>query len=407
MLVSKSFRWSDLRSTSAMVGLLALIVVPHARSDQGVLDTLQVHGFLSQALIITDDNNFFGPSSEDDGSLKFTEIGANASLRPHENVLLAAQVLSRRAGGDGKEASPTLDYGLLDYQMLSDQQRTFGVQLGRVKNPFGFYNQTRDVAFTRPSILLPQSIYFDRTRSLALAGDGITLYHEERLDTGALRLQAGVGQARVEDDVERTLGLERFPGSLEAESSAIGQIRYEHDGGRIVTALSAASVNADYDSPNGSPGNGTFQFQPWVLSFQYNEELWSLTAEYAIRQLKLEDFTALSDTDKDGESWYVQYTRRFHHDWQWLVRYDSLVNDRDDRSGEAFAASTGGAVPAHSQFADDITLGLQWTPHPRLMLAGEYHYVDGTAWLPSQDNPDPAATERRWSMLLFQFSVRF
>lgn len=407
MIVSKSFRWSDSRSITAVAAALALGLSGQVHSDEGVLDTLQVHGFLSQALIITDDNNFFGPSSEDEGSFKFTEIGANASLRPHEDVLLAAQVLSRRAGGDGSDATPKLDYGLIDYQMLSDQQRTFGIQLGRFKNPFGFYNQTRDVAFTRPSILLPQSIYFDRTRSLGLAGDGVSLYHEERLETGALRLQAGFGQVRIEDDVDRTLGLDRFPGSLEPDSSAIGQIRYEHDGGRVVMALSAASANAEYDSPPGVPGDGKFHFEPWIISLQYNQELWSLTAEYAIRKLELEGFNAFADAERNGESWYVQYTRRFNNDWQWLVRYDSLVNDRSDRSGKEFEASTGGSIPAHTQFADDITLGLQWTPHPRVMLAGEYHHVDGTGWLPIQDNPDPSETSRRWNMLLFQLSLRF
>lgn len=407
MIVSKSFQWSDARSVTAIIAGLALGLSAEARSEERVLDTLQMHGFLSQALIITDDNDFFGPSSEDEGSLKFTEIGANVSLRPHEDVLLAAQVLSRRAGGDGSDASPKLDYGLIDYQMLSNQQRTFGVQVGRFKNPFGFYNQTRDVAFTRPSILLPQSIYFDRTRSLALSGDGISLYHEERLRTGALRFQAGFGRARIEDDVERTLGLDRFQGSLEPESSAIGQIRYEHDGGRVVVALSTASANAEYDSTSSIPGDGTFHFEPWILSLQYNQELWSLTAEYATRRLELEGFDAFPDSEKDGESWYIQYTRRFNNNWQWLVRYDSLINDRSDRSGKELEASTGGAIPAYSQFADDITLGVQWTPHPRVMLAGEYHHVDGTGWLPVEDTQDTSDTSRRWNMLLFQLSLRF
>lgn len=404
MTASKSYRWTDPRL--GMVAFLLLAVMAgSARAEDKIFDSLQLHGFLSQALILTDDNDFFGPSSEGDGSFKFTEIGANVSLRPHQDVLIAAQVLSRRAGGDGSEASPELDYGLIDYQWLSNQQRSLGFQLGRFKNPFGFYNQTRDVAFTRPSILLPQSIYFDRTRSLGLAGDGISLYHEERLDSGTLRSQIGFGRARVEEDVDRTLGLDRLPGSLEADTSAIGQIRYEYDGGRIVTALSAASANADYDSPGPIPGDGKFQFQPWILSFQYNEEKWSLTAEYALRRLILEDFNAIADTDQTGESWYVQYQRRFLDDWQWLVRYDSLINNRDDRSGKQYEAS--GAGPAYSQFARDWTLGLQWTPHPRVMLAGEYHHVDGTGWLPAQDNPDPAETERYWNMLLFQLSLRF
>ncbi|HSP58980.1 MAG TPA: hypothetical protein VLO12_11820, partial [Halomonas sp.] len=64
----------------------------HSRGEEAVLDTLQLHGFLSQALVITDHNDFFGPSSSDEGSLKYTEIGLNASLRPHQDVLIAAQV---------------------------------------------------------------------------------------------------------------------------------------------------------------------------------------------------------------------------------------------------------------------------------------------------------------------------
>lgn len=406
MTVSKSFRWSESRRALLMgAALLATVTQAHGE-EENVLDTLQLHGFLSQALVITDDNDFFGPSSSDEGSLKFTEIGANASLRPHEDVLIAAQVLSRRAGGDGSNADPKLDYGLVDYQMLSNQNRTFGVQVGRVKNPFGFYNQTRDVAFTRPSILLPQSIYFDRTRSLALTGDGVTLYAEERLENGAIRAQLGLGKPQADDDLLSTLRLDRIPGSLEPEDSAIGQIRYEHDGGRIIAAVSAASAKATFESDTPGLSDGDFFFRPWVFSLQYNAELWSLTSEFAIRRSGLQDFNdPRLNFETTGESWYLQYTRRFNDDWQWLIRYDDLVNNRDDRSGEKFEAS--GLGPAHSQFAKDITLGLQWTPHPRLLVSGEYHHVDGTGWLPAQDNPDPSETSRYWNMFLLQMSLRF
>jgi hypothetical protein len=405
MTVSKSLRWSE-RSAGLVLGLLLLGSSSQAAADAGMLDTLQLHGFLSQALVVTDRNDFFGPSSSDGGSLKYTEIGANASFRPHQDVLIAAQVLSRRAGGDGSDARPVLDYGVVDYQMFSNQQRTLGMQLGRFKNPFGFYNQTRDVAFTRPSILLPQSIYFDRTRSLGLSGDGVSLYHEERLSQGSLRTQIGIGKAQAGDDLRRTMRLEDAPGSLEPKDSAIAQVKYEHDGGRWIAALSAASAKARFESRSPLLSNGDFHFQPWVLSLQYNAEIWSLTGEYAIRSSKLKGFTnPFLNFDVTGESWYLQYTRRFHDNWQWLIRYDSLTSNRDDRSGSAFEAS--GAGPAHSQFAQDYTLGLQWTVNPRVMLAAEYHHVDGTGWLPIQDNPDPSETSRRWNMLLFQLSLRF
>lgn len=407
MIVSKSFRWIEHRLLTIATGALALVFSAQSQSDNSVLDTLQVHGFLSQALIITDENDFFGPSSEGAGSFEYTELGLNASLRPHHDVLIAAQVLSRRAGGSSSDATPKLDYGLIDYQLSSDQQRTFGVQIGRFKNPFGFYNQTRDVAFTRPSILLPQSIYFDRTRSLGLSGDGISLYHEERLASGMLRTQLGIGRAQAGADLQSALRLEGVPGTLVPRQSAIGQIRYEHDGGRIIAAFSAAEAKAEFDFSTPQQTDLTFRFRPVVMSLQYNEEHWSLTSEFALRPTKLGGVENSWVNDVTGESWYVQYARRFADDWQWLVRYDSLISNRADRSGKSFEESTGGAVPAHTQFAEDITLGLQWTPHPRVLLAGEYHHIDGTGWLPVRDNQDSAQTSRRWNMWLFQLSLRF
>ena len=148
-----------------------------------------------------------------------------------------------------------------------------------------------------------------------------------------------------------------------------------------------------------------FSFQPWIASLQYNEELWSLTAEFALRKQSLEGDNLSRNFDITGHSWYLQYQRRMTPSWSWLVRYDSLVNNTADRSGRAYEQS--GFGPAHSQFADDVTLGLQWTPNSRLMLAGEYHHVNGTGWLPTQDNPDASATRQHWNMLLFQLSLRF
>lgn len=403
MRASLSFQWSEYRAPTAWLaaGLLALLPLS-AHGDGGRWDTLQVHGFLSQALVITDDNDVFGASSDHAGSLEFTELGLNASYRPHRQVLVAAQLLSRRAGGDTEDAVPTLDYGVIDYQMRSTTSRTLGVQLGRFKNPFGLYNQTRDVAFTRPSILLPQSIYFDRTRALGLAADGVSFYWEEHTDAGTLRFRSGLGRPQTGSELTRQL----FNGAANdvsaAEPSAIAQLLYEAPSGQWVAALSTATVNLD-TSFGGQAAD--FDFQPWIASLQYNEEFWSLTAEYALRQQSLVGENLPRTFDITGESWYVQYQYRFTPSWSGLVRFDRLINNTDDRSGQRYEQSSLG--PAHSQFADDVTLGVQWSPTPTLMLAGEYHAVDGTGWLPKQDNPEASATRQHWNMLLFQLSLRF
>jgi hypothetical protein len=405
MTVLMSYHWRTSRLLSGS-GLIAavLCISPAAQATEKVVDTLQMHGFLSQAWIASEGNDFFGPSSENGGSFEYTEIGANASLRPHRDVLLAAQLLWRQAG-DTSEEGPVLDYGIIDYQMISNRHRTLGIQAGRVKNPFGFYNQTRDIAFTRPSILLPQSIYFDRTRSLGLAGDGVSAYLEERLSTGTLYVQTSFGEAQIDEDVQETLLLPKSAGDLDSGTSALGQMRYEHDGGKLIAAVSTGRAQAQFNSNANTPGDGEFQFQPTVFSLQYNDEYWSLTGEYAIRKVALTGFTDPRNHETTGESWYLQYTRRFHNDWQWLIRYDYLANNRDDQDGSDYEAS--GFGQAHTQYAKDITLGLQWSLHPQVLLAAEYHSVDGTGWLPHQGNTSQEEIDRYWNMFLLQMSLRF
>ncbi|HEY6044421.1 MAG TPA: hypothetical protein VIU43_05945, partial [Nitrosospira sp.] len=142
---------------------------------QDLPQNLQIHGFASQSWLKSSDNNVFGKSSSDSGSFDFREIGLNASMRPLNNLQFSVQGISRWAG-KGSQGNIRLDYGFIDYTFLSRETGQLGIRLGRMKNPLGFYNDTRDVPFTRPTILLPQSIYFDRTRKLALAADGMHMY---------------------------------------------------------------------------------------------------------------------------------------------------------------------------------------------------------------------------------------
>lgn len=385
-----------------MVGLLFQVPVSRAAS---LPDTFQVHGFMSQALIVTDHNDFFGPSSEGGGSWEYTELGLNASFRPLSNVLVAGQLLARQAGDIQQLNDVELDYGVVDYQFYSDANMTSGVQLGRFKNPLGLYNQTRDIAITRPSILLPQSIYFDRTRKPALSADGLIGYLEKPLNNGVLRVQAGAGKPRMDSQSEVSAFGRDDLGKYSGRTSYIGQVRYEHGGGNLVLAMTYADVNAALDSNSSGAGSGDFSFQPLVFSFQYNQESWSLTSEYARRHVKSSGFSAPYNYEAIGESWYVQFTRRLSADWQWLLRYDSLVTDKSDRYGGEYEERTG--RPAYSRYAKDWTTGLQWRPYSRLLISSEIHNIEGTGWLPFQDASEVETQQKYWNMLLFQVSYFF
>lgn len=393
------------RWVSGVIAPIALLCHGSITYAGPLSDTFQVHGFMSQAFIATDHNDFFGPSSEGGGSWEYTELGLNASVRPFSNVLVAGQVLARQAGDIQRIDEPKLDYGVIDYQFFNDSNATVGVQLGRFKNPFGLYNQTRDVALTRPSILLPQSIYFDRTRQPALAADGAIGYYDQLLENGVMRFQFGIGEPRMDDQSEVTALGRNDLGHYSGKKSYIGQVRYEHDGGKLVFALTYADVNAMLDSNESGPGSGRYLFQPWILSFQYNREDWTFTSEYAYRHARSTGFSDPYSYEVTGESWYLQLTRRFKSDWQWLLRYDSLVTDRSDPSGREYEQTTG--RPAYSRYAKDWTTGLQWQPYRGVLLSSELHHIEGTGWLPFQDSNEIQTQEKYWNMLLFQASYLF
>ncbi|WP_245598979.1 hypothetical protein [Halotalea alkalilenta] len=398
MNVSAQYRYDKRRWPRRLSCLLPLLCY-QADSSLAAVDNLQIHGFLSQTLLYTDRNHFFGA----DGNLSadYTELGLNASLRPSSRMLVAAQVLARRVGDSASDGAPKLDYGVIDYQPYTSASANAGFQIGRGKLPLGIYNQTRDVAFTRPGILLPQSIYFDRTRNLGLAADGVMTYVERRLSNGTLRFNLGVGVPLKDDDVERALGIQGHPTRIDTKASMISQLQYEHDGGRIIAALSTARVKADIDEMGGRRTDGEFDFQPIIFSAQYNAEHWNLTMEYALRK---REFSGLSNpalnSKVTGESAYLQYTRLLNEDWRWLLRYDLAISDRNDRWG--YRQSEVSGSPAYSAYARDWTTGLQWSVSPRLLLAAEYHYVTGTFWLTDRDD-----ASKRWNLLLMQMTLRF
>lgn len=402
MIASAFSRWSNHQACRWLYGAsraMGILAIGTSSVHAGVPDTIQAHGFMSQALIVSRHNDFFGPSSQDGGSLQYTEIGANVSMRPTNSLLISAQVLSRRAGDDNENYEPKLDYGLLDYQFNTDANRGTGIQLGRIKHPYGLYNQTRDVAFTRPGILLPQSIYFDRTRSPALSSDGIIFYDEELMNSGTFYFHAGVGQVQTDSNVKETVIPQGLSGTVQGKNSYIGQVKYEHDAGRIVLAFTAAQANIE--AKTNKEGDSDFKFQPYIFSFQYNAEDWSLTSEYALRKQSMSDWESSPGYKTIGESWYIQYTRRFLENWQWLVRYDTQVNDRSDKNGNRYEQKTNNK--GYSQFAHDWTGGLRWSVSSKFLISAEYHYIDGTGWLPKSSSND----DRYWDMLLFQTSWRF
>lgn len=365
--------------------------LPPFLTDWKLPDSVQIHGFASQSYLFTSGNDFFGHSTNT-GSLDFTEMGINGSWRPLPQLQASMQIVYRRAGKTD-DSKVRIDFGFLDYSFISDADKVLGVRMGRVVNPIGLYNDTRDMPFTRPSILLPQSIYFDVNRNFALSGDGIQVYGEYRSKLGDFFLHANGFYPRTNDpDLRQGLSP-----NLSGQPSWLTRLIYEWDAGRIRLGVTSGQFNAGYQ-----PSSGSFRFSPIIISAQYNAENWSLTSEYAIRHVGLKE-SLQTLANFTGESYYFQGSYRFTNQLEGFLRYDVLYADRNDRGGKEYAAETG--LPAYNQFAKDITAGLRWDITSQFMVRAEYHRINGTQWLSALENT--GKTQQHWDMFGVSANFRF
>lgn len=392
--------------------LLAILGVACATqvSAQDLGDGLQAHGFFSQSLVHTSDNDV-GGHSDDGVGLDLREMGANLSWRPTPDWLVSAQVLARWAGSSD-EGDPRLDYGFVDRTIHADGDAQYGMRLGKIKNPYGFFNTTRDVAHTRPGIMLPQAVYIDEMRNTFLAAPGVSFNGNHYFHDSALEWTVNLITPEVDAESITRYMVTNHPGHFEGKQSWLAQALWEQEGGSWRMGLTLGNVKMQYETtPADILGPGHIALHTSVLSLEHNEEAWSLTGEYALIRQKRDGFMPFMtggalDKDTSVEAGYLQGVWRFMPRWQTYLRYEALYLDRNDRNGRVFSAQSGGTVPAMQRFSRDKVIGIRYDPNTAWSLSAEYHDIDGTAWLPRIANP-PARMQQRWDMLLLQAAWRF
>ena len=420
---------------------LTLLAFSHHASTA---ETWQFQGVFTQGMSLTDENNFYGDSNGSP-SFEYTEISASGSFQFHSSSRISGQALYRHAGAI---EDIDIDYLILDTQFYSDESALSGFRLGRYKLPYGLYNETRDVAFARQSVLLAQSLYSDSQRDLKLAADGLLLYTSVFSDYGQWDVDLSYGNLNL-DNVS---GYPGFPkgGTFSDESALVARVLFESFDGTYRAALSLIDAEVDYHfdlrdfddeldqqmsdleqfirvaAPNAPdisiPAGGTIEEQQLIASFEYNWDKFTFSTEVKLTFTETlfppvmipvpVDITnpfagittieqPIENLDRDGVAYYLQSKYFFNHQWAMYLRWDVVYDDKDDKSGN-------GAVnaPDYSMYAKDITLGGIWNINTHMMLGAEIHHIKGTQWLSTLDNLDPFATEKYWNLFVMTFSYR-
>lgn len=387
----------------ALAAALAAVASPCVNAGQR--SQTHIHGFFSQAAVVSDGNNIAGNSKS--GSVRFSEFGLNGSAS-YKNILFSGQLVSVR-NPIPKSSKPQLDYAIVDIPFFSGDGNDVGIRLGRPKLPFGLYGSVRDVAAVRPGIFLPDGIYYSSgaARELLYSRNGAQLHWNHYSDDYSLTVEVNwLAKGKIRNIVEHLAFGQDLPGHFELEPNYAARFAVTHFESAITSSLTWVDASASF---TGFPLEA--KFSQATGSLQLAQEDWVFTTEVMRREL-----TTSGGRGGIRVAGYLEARRIFSNDWEAFLRYEEFWREIGDRSGREYAAKE--SRPAHWGYAFETALGVKRNFRNGVSLLAEAHYIDGTGTVdvlsnrgaftgPPAGRGDSSLLSSSWSYLAVQLAYRF
>jgi hypothetical protein len=381
----------NVRSMYRVLGLVcvALTGVAHAEEEVAEEQKLHLHGFVSQGFLKSTKNNFLAESK--DGSFEFFEAGLNVQRTLNDQLRMGVQLFSRDLGPNG-DYKVLVDWAYLDYRW----RNWLGLRAGRIKIPFGLYNDTSDIDAAHAPALLPQAVYPAENRNFLLAQTGGELYgYRELGKAGALdyrlyggtvfldlpRPQAGSPISVVGLTIPYLVGA-RVLWETPLEGLKVGvsaqRLRLETDIFDTRDPMMPARIEADIPATLA------------MASIEYTVDDFVFAAEYARWFLSIEssDPMAVPEIEQTNERAYVLASYRVTPRIQPSAYYGLFYVDAGTTIGRASKQHDAAA-------ALRIDLTQNW------LLKLEAHHMRGTASLSSALNDNLPLEQLKNNWLLF------
>lgn len=362
------------------------------------------HGFIAQGVIDVDGSNFVN----ENGSLspKLTELGINGSYQLSPTLRLAGQVVYLN-GGHRYAEGIRIDYALLDWLVFSNTDWRANIYLGRFKNNHWLYSSSRDIPFARPSIILPQSIYFDGFRDIAVGADGAAFKISRSNDVlGNFDFNFSYGANPIADKQTENILSDESQGSVKQDFEAQASLYWQP----VFSPwrFGASYLDSDFTYQANSQGDvfvgGGFSFQTSSVNALYEGEKWEFSGEFHKSVFTTTGFFYPANrTSPTSHRMYVQSRYKVDNQLTLLARYETFYGDKNDKEGENLAQETGGKIPAYFAFHKDTTIGLSYDFSSNFRLRFEYHWFQGAGRLTPVVRPNPEVNNREnWQLWAIQ-----
>lgn len=381
--------------------------------DNGLFNAgdLKLHGFVALGVIDVNGSDFVN----DDGSLstELTEIGFNASWQLNSQFRFAGQVVYLD-GGNRYEKGVRVDYALIDWSAIATENWQLNVYAGRSKNNHWLYSSTRTVPFARPSIILPQSVYFDGFRDIAVGHDGagLKLSHSDD-DYGNFDFNLTYGRSPISDEQEEILLSQLAMGKAQQEFDLQSSLYWQPAFSQWRFGLSLLDSDFSYESVRPEKPDAffdaEFSFQFYTLNALYEGEFWEFSGE--IYQSRFETtgfYFPQYHTDNIAQGYYLQTRYKLTPDLTLLARYEDFYLNKEDKDGKKLEEDSMGLIPAYFGYHKDTVLGLTYDFTSNLSLRLEYHWFHGAGRLTPVVVPNPRANDSEdWQLWAAQLMYWF
>jgi hypothetical protein len=401
---------------------LLLVLVWDSRCIYGerISERIQLNGFISQGYIYSTHNDFI-PQASEYGSFEFNEAGLTFSVDVSEKLRLGFQLLARDFGPIGNYRI-FLDWGFADYRFA----KAFGIRVGKIKAPLGFYNEVRDTDPLFPMVILPQSIYDEAFRPVFIAYNGIGFYGKLNIGAGDLNYHLFTGSVDHPSDAPYLMQIRNAVNRGIAQTGmSISPLEMDTQlfyGGRLIwnTPISGLRLGGSYaflkakyhgslSIPMSSPVEvfGSMKLKKFfLLSGEWAIGNFTLTTEYMelppLIHLDLFGQNILL-TEETEQGWYIMGSYVFADRLTLYAFYDRFLSDKDDPEGNNTALL---GLENFFGWQKDMVIGARYDINFNWTVKVEYHFIDGVAksavFFPSVLN----ATQK-WNMLALKMSYNF
>jgi hypothetical protein len=391
----------------------------HAES---ISEKINLNGFLSQGYVYSTHNDFI-PQSSRNGSFELNEFGLTFSADVSKKLRVGFQVLARDFGPMGNHQLK-LDWGFADYRISN----ALGIRIGKIKAPFGLYNEIRDTDALYPMVILPQSIYDEAKRAVFVAYNGIGVHGSLDFGTGGLNYHfftGGVNHPEVAPymtQIQTAINTGMSMAGLGMSISPIAMDTQFYFGGRLIWRTpingfrmggSYLSLRSEFNSMLTVPLMG----QMPVFGAMRIKDAFFLSAEWAIgnftlsseyMELPVQLFLTLFGQEMEllkeiQQGWYVMGSYVFNDKLTLYGFYDQFYADKGDTIGYS---SIRLGNPGYYGWQKEWVAGLRYDVSFNWTIKVEYHIIDGLAksYVFFVGMPE---TEQKWNMVAAKISYNF